>query len=188
MSEGSTPTTSTPDAPGTAADAATPANTGPTDGGPTAKDGAAATDARLAELEDRWRRAVAELDNAGKRYARDLDRRVAEERARVTAAWLPVLDGLEMALAHAEADPATIVAGVQAVRDQSLGVLQRLGYARQGEPGAVFDPARHEAVTTVQTDQFPAGTVAQVVRPGYGSDEQLLRPAMVIVAAEATDG
>lgn len=183
MSDSSMPTTSTQDAPGTAADAATPP-----DGEPTTKDGTAATDARLAELEDRWRRAVAELDNTRKRYARDLDRRVAEERARVTAAWLPVLDGLEMALAHAEADPATIVAGVQAVRDQSLGVLQRLGFARQGEPGAVFDPARHEAVTTARTDQFPPGTVAQVVRPGYGNDEQLLRPAMVIVAAEAADG
>lgn len=144
--------------------------------------------ARVAELEDRWRRAVAELDNAGKRYARDLDRRIAEERARVVAAWLPVLDGLEMALQHAESDPATIVPGVQAVRDQSLSVLQRLGFTRQGEAGAVFDPARHEAVSTVRTDQFPPGTVAQVLRPGYGSTDQLLRPAMVVVAAEAGDG
>lgn len=185
MSESSTPTTGPQDAPGTVdADPTTPPNDGP-----TGNDDAAATDARLAELEDRWRRAAAELDNAGKRYARDLERRVAEERARVTAAWLPVLDGLEMALAHADADPASIVAGVQTVRDQSLGVLQRLGFSRQGEPGVKFDPAVHEAVSTMPTNQFPPGTVAQVLRPGYGSDQQLLRPAMVVVvAAEAADG
>src|SRR5689334_13242608 len=83
---------------------------------------------QVADLEDRWRRALAEVDNTRKRYARDLQQRLLDERARLAAAWLPVLDSLEMALAHAEADPSSIISGVQAVRDQALGILERLGY------------------------------------------------------------
>src|SRR4051812_40982969 len=61
-------------------------------------------DARLEELHDRWLRAVAELDNLRKRTARDLARQRLDERARVAAEWLPVIDNLELALRHADAD------------------------------------------------------------------------------------
>ena len=57
------------------------------------------------DFEDRWRRAVADLDNVRKRHARDLVQERAAERARVAAAFLPVLDTIDLALAHAEADP-----------------------------------------------------------------------------------
>ena len=52
------------------------------------------------DFEDRWRRAVADLDNVRKRQARDLVQERAAERARVAAAFLPVLDTIDMALAH----------------------------------------------------------------------------------------
>jgi molecular chaperone GrpE len=48
--------------------------------------------------------------------------------------------------------------------------------------GAAFDPAVHEAVGTVVDDELVPGTVASVVRPGYGADGQVLRPAAVVVA------
>jgi molecular chaperone GrpE len=51
-----------------------------------------------------------------------------------------VLDNLELALRHAQADPAAIVAGVQAVSEQTLAVLSSLGYQRIDEVGARFDP------------------------------------------------
>ena len=60
--------------------------------------------------------------------------------------WLPVVDNLDRALEHAEADPAAIIDGVRAVRDQALDVLARLGFPRRDDRGARFDPARHEAV------------------------------------------
>ena len=72
--------------------------------------------------------------------------RVPAERARVAGEWLPVLDNLELALAHADADPAVIIDGVRAVRDQAAGVLQRLGFPRRDDLGTVFDPSRHDAV------------------------------------------
>lgn len=139
------------------------------------------------DWEDRWRRAVADLDNARKRCARELDRVRTDERARVASRWLPVLDNLELALSHARADPATIVSGVQAVRDEAVAVLNALGYPRRDEStyvGLPFDPAKHEVVTVVDDPDAAPGTVVDVLRPGYGDGEAQLRPAAVAVARQ----
>jgi molecular chaperone GrpE len=137
----------------------------------------------IAELEDRWRRALADLDNLRKRYARELDREQEAERARVAAAWLPVLDNLERALAHAGADQGALIEGLRSVRDQAVAVLAALGYPRQDQVGVPFDAARHEAVAVVEDAEAAPGTVVRVVRPGYGQGERQLRPAAVAVAA-----
>jgi molecular chaperone GrpE len=136
----------------------------------------------VAELEDRWRRALADLDNLRKRYARELDRERAAERARVAAQWLPVVDDLDRALAHAADDPTAIVEGVHAVRDHAMAVLARLGYPRYEEVGVPFDPVQHEAVRVVEDAEAAPGTVVEVLRPGYGREEHWLRPAAVAVA------
>ncbi|MFJ5218835.1 nucleotide exchange factor GrpE [Streptomyces sp. NPDC088354] len=136
----------------------------------------------IRELEDRRRRALADLDNLRKRHARELERERAVERSRTAAAFLPVLDNLERALTHAGADPGVIVEGVRAVRDQAVNVLELLGYPRHAETGVAFDPARHEVVGVVQDPEAPSGTVVEVLRPGYGDGERQLRPAAVTVA------
>lgn len=138
---------------------------------------------RIEELEDRWRRAVAELDNFRKRMARERADDRDEERRRVAARWLPVIDNLDLALSHAGADETGIVEGIRAVRDQALAILADLGFSRrEADLGAVFDPALHEAVGTVVQRDTPAGTVAHVARPGYGPDDRVLRPASVVVS------
>jgi molecular chaperone GrpE len=137
-----------------------------------------------AELEDRWRRALADLDNLRKRYARELDRERSAERARVAASWLPVLDNLERALEHTDGEPDGLVEGLRSVRDQAVSVLSALGYARQDEVGMPFDPSRHEAVSVVEDPQAAPGTVVRVLRPGYGEGERQLRPAAVAVAGQ----
>jgi molecular chaperone GrpE len=140
------------------------------------------------ELEDRWRRAVADLENLRKRQARALVEGRADERGRVAAAFLPVLDNLDLALHHAQADPGAIVEGVRAVREQAAAILAGLGYPRQDDAGVPFDPARHEVVGVVAPgDDQRAGRVADVVRPGYGTPEQQLRPAAVTVTG-TTEG
>jgi molecular chaperone GrpE len=136
----------------------------------------------LAELEDRWRRAVADLDNLRKRYARELQREREAERARVASAWLPVLDNLELALGHADSDMSPIAQGVRAIRDQAVEALARLGYPRRDEVGVPFDPSRHEVVTVVDEPEAPPGTVVRVLRPGYGEDDRQLRPMAVAVS------
>jgi molecular chaperone GrpE len=139
-------------------------------------------EAQVSELEDRWRRALADLDNLRKRLAREVQAARADERARVLAQFLPVIDHLELALEHAQSDPGALIEGVRVVRDQAVGLLDRLGYQRIDEVGVPFDPARHEAVGTVKDPNVRPGTVVKVVRPGYGGRDGQLRPAGVIVA------
>jgi molecular chaperone GrpE len=134
-----------------------------------------------AELEDRWKRALAETENLRKRFAKELVAQQIAERRRVTAAWLPIVDNLELALAHAN-EESPIVTGVRAIRDQALDLLAALGFPRDDETGIPFDPARHEAISVVPGDE--PGMVARVVRPGYGKGEQQLRPATVVVTGE----
>ena len=141
---------------------------------------------RVVELEDLWRRAVAELDNFRKRTARELARARQEERARVAAQWLPVIDNLDLALEHARSNPENVVEGVRAVHQQALSVLESLGYPRRDDAGQTFDPAFHEAVSTVDDGKLPPGTVARVLRPGYGSADEVLRPAAVVVATRGS--
>jgi molecular chaperone GrpE len=134
------------------------------------------------DWQDRARRAAADLDNVRKRHVRELQRAGETERAEVAAGWLPVIDNLELALAHAEADPASIVEGVRAVRDQAVAILARLGYARRDDTGVPFDPSQHEVLTVVDDPDAPPGTVVQVLRPGYGDAERQLRPVAVAVS------
>jgi molecular chaperone GrpE len=140
--------------------------------------------AQVAELEDRWRRTAAELDNYRKRTARESANQREDERVRVLARWLPIVDNLELALAHADADSDAIIAGIRAVRDQALAVLAEFGYPRYDDQGEPFDPNRHEAVGTIASSDERPGTVVHVVRPRYGDGGHILRPAAVIVAAE----
>ena len=148
-------------------------------------DGVAAVadlEARLAAAEDQRLRALADLDNLRKRCAAQVERAGVDARAQVAGQWLPVVDNLERALEHAEADPRTIIEGIAAVRQQALGVLAGLGFPRRDDTGATFDPARHEAIAATYDPGVPPGTVVQVVRPGYGSPDHQLRPAQVVVA------
>ncbi|BCL24671.1 nucleotide exchange factor GrpE [Streptomyces tuirus] len=174
---GDLPRSSPPSGPGSDTDEAP---------GPDAAGGPAPSEdqhtAELKDLEDRWRRALADLDNLRKRHTKELERERTAERSRTAAAFLPVLDNLELALTHAGSDPGAIVEGVRAVRDQGVNVLELLGYPRHAETGVAFDPARHEVVGVVQDPDAPPGTVVEVLRPGYGDGERQLRPAAVTVA------
>jgi molecular chaperone GrpE len=138
----------------------------------------------LAEMTDRWQRAIAELDNARRRFERQLGEQRRAERARVASEWLPVLDNLERALNHASADPASIVTGVESVREQARAILARLGFTPIEGVGDPFDPARHEAVRIVFDVDAKPGTVVEVLRPGFATGDLLLRPAAVVVAGE----
>jgi molecular chaperone GrpE len=138
--------------------------------------------ARLAEAQDLRLRALAELDNLRKRSAAQARSAADEARAQVARQWLPVIDDLERALEHAEADPAAIIEGIQAVRDEALSVLVKLGFARRDDTGVVFDPTRHHAVASKADPDAPPGTVVEVVQPAYGDGDHQLRPAQVVVA------
>lgn len=149
-------------------------------------EGAAQAEA-LAKMEDQWRRALADNDNLRKRAVRDGTQQRAQERAAVSLAWLPILDNLELALAHAPAgaeDP--LVEGIASIRKQAIDTLARLGYPRIDAENVPFDPRVHEVVSVVETDDVPPGTLVSVLRPGYGGPDNTLRPAAVVVSRAVT--
>jgi molecular chaperone GrpE len=148
-------------------------------------DALAKAQAQIAQLDDSWRRTAAELDNFRKRCAKDLVRAREQEKAKTAVGWLPVVDNLELALEHASSDPQQIVEGVRAVYQQALSVLDNLGFPRRDDTGKAFDPALHEAIGTIADKELVPGTVARVVRPGYGTDDEILRPAAVVVATRS---
>lgn len=140
---------------------------------------------QLATLEDKWRRALADLDNARKRHVRELAHEAEAERRRVCLAWLPIVDNLELAIEHAGDRQDPLVAGIAAVRDQAVALLQSLGFPRHDEAGIPFDPMRHEVVGVIDDAEAEPGTVVTVLRPGYGDPpERQLRPAAVLVSRE----
>jgi molecular chaperone GrpE len=138
--------------------------------------------AELARLEDRWRRAVADLDNLRKRYARELDRERMVERSRVAGAWVPIVDDLERALAYEGGHSSAVIEGVRTILDQAVKVLEQLGYPRDEQTGVPFDPERHEVVGIIDRPETAPGTVVEVLRPGYGEGGKQLRPAAVVVS------
>jgi molecular chaperone GrpE len=138
---------------------------------------------RLAEVEDRWHRAAADLDNTRKRAARELALARDAERARAASVFLPVVDGLEDAVAYAKQVNEGLAEGMESIREQAIAALERLGYPRIDEMGVPFDPRIHEVVSVVERGDLPPRTVVAVARLGFGTPERLLRPAGVVVTA-----
>jgi molecular chaperone GrpE len=136
--------------------------------------------AELAQMEDRYKRALADLDNFRKRTARDLERVVAERRDAVTLGWLEAVDAVERALRQQPENP--LYEGLRAVLDQMESILARQGVQRIGTPGERFDPQRHEAIDMRETDEVPPQTVVDVARSGFATNDRVLRPAQVVVA------
>jgi molecular chaperone GrpE len=137
-------------------------------------------EAEVARLDDRYKRALADLDNYRKRAARELDQRVAERRDALLADWLEVYDGMERALRQTPENP--LFEGLRAVLDQMEAVLARQGVERFGTPGEPFDPQRHEAVDVRETGEVPDRTVVDVARSGFAREGRVLRPAQVVVS------
>jgi molecular chaperone GrpE len=135
----------------------------------------------LAQVEDRYRRALADLENYRKRAARETERRVQEARASVISDWLQSVDSVELAM-RMQPDGACYD-GLQAVLQQMDAVLAREGADRIGRIGEPFDPERHEAVA-VQHGVADAEdrTIVAVQRSGYTLGDRVLRPAQVTVA------
>jgi molecular chaperone GrpE len=140
----------------------------------------------LEDANDRLRRVAAESDNARKYFARQAEDLQSAARAKAASAWLPVIDNLERAVdtAPEACESGAFVAGLQALRDQAISVLEGLGFRRHAEVGVPFDPYLHEAVDVRDDANAPPGTVVEVVRAGYGEGERQLRPAGVVVAGQ----
>jgi len=98
---------------------------------------------------------------------------------------LPVLDHMELALTHADAEPDRIREGVDITWKQLLAVLTRAGLMSIAlEPGDAFDPEHQEAMEYVEAPDVAANHVVRVYQRGYLLAGRLIRAARVSVSAE----
>ncbi|MDR3073163.1 MAG: nucleotide exchange factor GrpE [Deltaproteobacteria bacterium] len=136
-----------------------------------------------AEAEKGRLMALAELENARKRLAREKEEFIKYAGEGVIADILPALDNLDLALAYApqSEDCRNFVIGVDMTRKLLLDALTRRGLQQTGELGEDFDPACHEAVGMEAHPEYADGQVCALLSKGYRMKERLLRPAKVKV-------
>ena len=139
----------------------------------------------VAELQDRWLRAEADLRNLRRRAAleREEARRSAEDG--VLLEMISMLDDLDRALESAReaGAPESWMAGVRLTADRVRERLTRYGVTTLDPRGAPFDPRFHEALHELDAPEgVSPGAVVQVVHLGYARGDRALRPARVVVA------
>jgi molecular chaperone GrpE len=135
----------------------------------------------------KYRQAASEFEDSRLRLRREIAKDIERARREVIADLLEVLDNLDRAIEAAGKAPAPdalrLLQGVEMVRRQFLSKLESLGVKRMDSEGAVFDPLKHEAVSTVPAPKpEDDGRVVGIVRHGYTIGGEVLRPASVAVA------
>jgi len=130
---------------------------------------------------DAWLRAKAEADNIRKRAQADIANAHRYALEGFASELLPVRDALEAALT---ADNTTIQAlrqGVELTLKQVDSAFGKAAIVELNPIGEKFDPHRHQAMTTIESDK-PSNTVVHVLQKGYRLHDRVLRPALVTVA------
>ncbi len=89
------------------------------------------------------------------------------------------VDGIEKNISSHE----NIVSGLQMLKKEFTNFLLSLGVKKIETVGKVFDPNFHEAVASINDNNYPEGTIIEEVRPGYILENKLLRPAQVKVSS-----
>lgn len=136
------------------------------------------------ELEDKYLRSEAEIQNAQNRYSKERAQLIKYESQSIAKDILPALDNLERALMVESDNDVTVQLkkGVQMTLDALIKALSDHGISEIKADGEKFDPKLHQAVQTVDAvkDQEP-DHVVQVLQKGYLYKDRTLRPAMVVV-------
>jgi len=127
-------------------------------------------------------RALADAENARKRYQAEAASSQKYAIERFAETLLPVVDSLEAALANKDASPEALRDGVQLTLRQLSQALEKARVSAIAPvPGERFDPHRHQAMAAVEADSEP-NTVVATMQKGYQLHDRVLRPALVTVA------
>ena len=142
-------------------------------------------DKQIAEYLSKYRNAEKEFEEARLRLRREISKDIERSRRDILADLLEVVDNLDRALDSARqgASQDALLQGIEMVRRQFLAKLEGLGVKRIEADQQPFDPALHEAISTIPAaSPEQDGLVVGTVRPGYTIGEDVLRPAAVAVA------
>jgi molecular chaperone GrpE len=136
------------------------------------------------------KRTKADFENYRKRMAAEVQAASARGKVELAAQLIGVIDNLERALQIAGIEPAAeqapeepLAQGILLTYRELCAVLERSGIEGFDPKGEKFDPAWHEALSTLPaTDGVQSGTVVETMQKGYRFGEQLIRPARVVVS------
>ena len=133
------------------------------------------------ELDDRYKRILAEFENFKKRSAKEREGLYNSILSDIIEVILPVVDNLENA-AKVETKDESYKQGVELVLKQFKDVLTSKGIEEIKAVGETFDPSLHEAVSSVQDDTKGEKEIVQEYRKGYKIGNRVIRHSMVVVA------
>jgi molecular chaperone GrpE len=136
------------------------------------------------EMHDRMLRLAADFENYKKRASREKEDMVKFSSEEVIKSVLPFVDNLERAVNHSEKakDVESLVEGAKLTIQQLLQTLNKFGLSPIESLGKPFDPAFHEAVMVVATNEHQPNHVVEEFRKGYLLHDRLIRPASVSVS------
>lgn len=149
----------------------------------------AALEAELAAANDRGLRLMAEAENIRRRTEREREEGLRYAASGLAKDLLNVADNLRRALDAIpedlrDADDSTknFIVGVEMTEKELLSAFEKHGIKQIRPLGEKFDYERHQAMFELENTGKPAGTVVELMQPGYVMHDRLLRPAMVGVA------
>ena len=133
------------------------------------------------ELDDRYKRILAEFENFKKRSGKEREGLYNSILSDVVEVILPVLDNLENAM-KVETQDEEYKKGIELVLKQFQEVLASKGVEEIKTVGETFDPELHEAVSSIQDENLGEKEIAQEYRKGYKIGSRVIRHSMVVVA------
>ena len=141
-------------------------------------------ESKFKQSKEDYLRVLADFDNFRKRSQKEKEELQKFAGENIFKELLPILDGFDQTLNHAkpQAELANFIAGVELLRKQVLQIFSKFGVTKIECLGQPFDPNLHEAMSQEESPDHKTGTIVREWRSGYKMHEQLLRPAMVIVA------
>jgi len=134
------------------------------------------------DLQTKYLRTVADLENLKKRSIRDREEAIKRARQQLIEDLLPVIDAFKMGMDEAiKADPeGPIVNGFKMAINQMEKTFEEYGLVCIDKVGGAFDPKVQEAIG--YEDGEEDDLVLKIIRKGYRLKDHLIRPASVIVS------
>ena len=145
-----------------------------------------AAERKAEEHHDAWLRAKAETENMRRRADEDVAKAAKFAAEKFAGAMLPVKDSLEAALKTENQTVESLREGVELTLKQLVSAFDGANIVEEDPLDAKFDPNRHQAIGTLESDAEP-NTVVQVLQKGYLLHERVIRPALVSVAGPKQD-
>ncbi|MBU6197558.1 MAG: nucleotide exchange factor GrpE [Cyanobacteria bacterium REEB446] len=138
------------------------------------------------ELDESYKRLWADQQNMLKRFQKDKDDLRKYGAQSTIEAILPAIDNFDFAKKSIKMETAfeEILKSFDMLKMQFQMSLQAIGIA-EVKTDLLFDPTLHEAVTSVPSEEHPEGTILEVIKTGYQLQGKVIRPALVVVVANA---